>query len=95
MAELAPAIVAAIAEGLGKIDRGLISQWLTRNENPRELVAALPAALVGADPRVVRILQEVLNECNPCEIDLQKAIDNLAHNIEPGDMQHSKRARRF
>ncbi len=95
MAHLAPAIVAAIAEGPDNIDLNLVRYWLTRNENPRELVGALPAALVGADPRVVRILQEVLDECNPNRFHLQKDIDNLADNIEPGDMQHFKRARRF
>jgi hypothetical protein len=94
MAYLAPAIVASIAEGLDNIDPTLIRSWLTTNENPRELVTALPAALVGANPRVVKILQDVLDECNPNRFHLQQDIDNLALNIEPGDTQHAKRARR-
>jgi hypothetical protein len=87
-------IVAAMAEKPDNIDLGLIRHWLMTNENPLALVTALPAALVDADPLVVKILQEVLDQCNPDRFHLQKDIDNLAHNIEPGGTQHAKRARR-
>jgi hypothetical protein len=90
----ARAIVATMSEKPDDIDVGLIRLWLMTNENPPALVNALPAALVGAHPRVVTILQEVLDECNPGKFHLQKDIDNLAHNIEPGDGQHAKRVRR-
>ena len=90
----ARAIVATMSEKPDDIDVGLIRLWLTTNENPPALVNALPAALVGADPLVVEILQGVLDECNPGKFHLQKDIDNLAHNIEPGDGQHAKRVRR-
>ncbi len=94
MAHLAPDIAASIGEGPDNIDPRLICSWIMTSENPRALVAALPAALVDANPRVVSVLQDVLKDCNFGWIDLQKDIDNLAHNIEPGDTQHAKRARR-
>jgi hypothetical protein len=92
----ANAIVAALSEPPGPdyVDSALIHHWLTANEDPHALVNALPAALVGADPLVVQVLQQVLDQCNPGTFHLQKDIDNLAHNIEPGDTRHAKRARR-
>ncbi len=83
----------AIVQGSLTIEQAVVDRWLRGDENLRELVIALPAALAGADHRVVDLLQKALNNCNIGYVDLQKNIDDLANNIEPGDTQHGKRRR--
>lgn len=90
----ARAIVAAVAEDPDRVDPAHMHFYFASAENVPAVVAALAAALQNADSRVVDWFQCFLDEYYPLKIDLQKDIDNLAHNIEPGDTQHAKRARR-
>ena len=93
MAWRALSIAITVGEGPYTIDQQLVNGMVMRDENQLELVNALPAALVGAHPRVVEILQEALNYCHFGYVNLRNKIDELAHNIEPGNMQHTKRGR--
>ncbi len=100
MSYFAEAVAKALAEG--PTDTDLVASWLYyQGPRPEEVIAALPAALLDAEPRVIQNAQEGINKLWSCfgfgleiTVDLQAEVTRLNHSADACDAEDTRPAKR-
>jgi hypothetical protein len=98
MSYVAEAIAKSLTEG--PTDSNQVASWLYyQGTVPEEVVTALPAALVDAEPRAIQNAQECINKLRSCfgleiTVNLQAEVNRLKHNAEVRDAEHIRPAKR-
>jgi hypothetical protein len=98
MSYFAEAVAKALAEG--PTDTDLVASWLYyQGPRPEEVIAALPAALLDAQPSVIQNAQEGINKLwsrfgLEITVDLQAEVTRLNHSADACDAEDTQPAKR-